>query len=133
MLREVIVKSDSVALVVAKIFAHGTRAVRRDVLQRCRFRGAGGDDDGVIHRARVGERLHDLRNRRALLPDAAVTANNVAALLIDDGVKDDGGLSGLAVSDDQLALPAPNGNHTVNNLDPPLHRLTHTPAIPTPQ
>ena len=89
----------------------------------------GRHDDGVVHRAGVGERLHDLRDRRAFLPNAAVNANNVAALLIDDGVKDDSGLAGLAVADDQLALAAADGNHGVNGLDTGLQRLAHRLAI----
>ena len=93
------------------------------------FSGAGRDDDGVVHGAGVGEGLHDLRNRRALLPDAAVDADNVAALLIDDGVENDGGFAGLAVADDQLALAAANGDHGIDGLDAGLERLAHGLAV----
>src|SRR5207253_10159200 len=57
------------------------------------------------------------RDRRAFLPDAAINANYVAAFLIDDGVENDGGLAGLAVADDQLALSAADRNHAVDRLD----------------
>ena len=69
--------------------------------------------------------LHHLRHRRTLLPDGDIDANHVAALLIDDGVERDGGLAGLPVADDQLALAAADRNHGVDGLDAGLHRLFH--------
>src|SRR5207302_10534061 len=41
--------------------------------------------------------------------DGDVNADHVLALLVDDGVDRDRGLAGLAVADDQLALPLPIG------------------------
>src|SRR5207237_1863498 len=70
---------------------------------------------------------------RTLLADPAVDANNVAALLIDDGVEDHRGLPGLAVADDQLALAAPDRNHAVNRFDARLQRLAHRLAIDEPR
>src|SRR5207245_1860992 len=110
MLGKIVVKGNRVALGIAKKFTHGACRVRRDVLQGSRFGSGSSNDDGVIHRARIGERFHHLRNRRALLPDAAVNANDVAALLIDDGVENYGGLAGLPVADNQLALSTANRN-----------------------
>jgi len=49
--------------------------------------------------------------------------------LVDDGVEDDGGLAGLPVADDQLALPAPDGNHGVDGLDAGLQRLANRLAV----
>ena len=46
-------------------------------------------------------------------------------LLVDDGVDDDGGLAGLAVADDQLALAAADRDQRVDRLDAGLHRLVH--------
>ena len=37
----------------------------------------------------------------------------------------DGGLAGLAVADDQLALAAADGNERVDGLQAGLHRLVH--------
>src|SRR5277367_6029733 len=109
--------------VVAKIFGHGASAVRRDVLQWGGFRSGRGDDGGKLHRAGAGELLDHLRDGRALLPDRHVEAMHVQALLIDDRVDRDGGLAGLAVADDQLALTAPNHEHRVDRLDAGLQRL----------
>ena len=129
MLRKIVVETDRMALVVAEIFAHGGRGEGRDVLHRCGFAGRGRDDDAVLHGAVVRQRFHHLRDRRAFLPDRAVNANHVPALLIQNRVEDDGGLAGLAVADDQFALPAPDRNHRINGLDAGLHRLAHGLAI----
>ncbi len=43
--------------------------------------------------------------------------------LVDDGVHGDGGLSGLAVADDQLPLAAADGRHRVDGLDTGLQGL----------
>ena len=74
-----------------------------------------------------------MRNGRALLADGHVDAIELGALvtpridrfLIEDGVEDDGGLAGLAVADDQLALAAADGDQRVDGLEAGLHRLMH--------
>jgi hypothetical protein len=45
------------------------------------------------------------------------------SLLVDDRVDRDGGLAGLAVADDELALAAADRDHGVDGLDAGLHRL----------
>src|SRR5690606_9659977 len=59
------------------------------------------------------------------LADGDVHASDVLALLGDDGVDGDGGLAGLAVADDQLALAAADGHHGVDSLGTGLQRLRH--------
>ena len=49
----------------------------------------------------------------------------VERLLIEDGVERNRGLAGLAVADDQLALPTPDGNERIDGLEPGGHRLVH--------
>jgi hypothetical protein len=74
----------------------------------------------------VGLELRDHRgDRRLLLADGDVEAVNAEPLLVDDGVDRDGGLAGLAVADDELALAASDGDHRVDGLDPGLERLLH--------
>ena len=87
------------------------------------------DDDRVLHRAVLLELAHDVRDRRVLLPDRDVDALKVAALLIDDRVDRDRGLAGLAVADDELALPAADRHHRVDRLQPRLHGLAHGLAV----
>ena len=45
--------------------------------------------------------------------------------MIDDRVDGNGCLPGLAVTDDQFALAAPNRNHRINGLDTCLNRCVH--------
>ena len=66
--------------------------------------------------------LHDLRDLGALLADGDVDADDALALLVDDRVERDGGLAGLAVADDQLALAAADRDHGVDRLDAGLQR-----------
>ena len=85
----------------------------------------GGDDGRVLHRAGLAQLVDDRGDRRLLLADGDVEAEHVLALLVDDRVDRDGGLAGLAVADDQLALAAADRDHRVDRLDAGLHRLVH--------
>ena len=117
------------ALGVAEILAHGAGRIGRDVLHGSGFGSRCGHHDGVIHGAGVAENLHDLRNRRPLLPDRVVDADQVVALAVDDGVERDCGLAGLAVADDQLALAAADRDHAVDGLQSGRHGFAHRLAI----
>ena len=118
-----------VAAAVAEELAHRGRRVRADVEHRRRIRRRRGDDDGVAHRVGFFERAHDLRDRRLLLADRVVDADDAGVLLVEDRVERDGGLAGLAVADDQLALAAADRHHAVDRLEAGLHRLLHRLAI----
>jgi hypothetical protein len=73
-LDKIVIDDDGVHAVVAEVFAHRAAGVGREELQRRRVRRGRGDDDGVFHRAVLFERLHDLRDGRALLADGDVDA-----------------------------------------------------------
>ena len=75
------------------------------------------------------ERLDHLGHGRLLLADGDVEAVEPLPLLVDDGVDGDGGLAGLAVADDQLALAAADRHHGVDGLEAGLHRLVHRLAL----
>ena len=115
--------------VVAEVLAHGDAGVGRDELQRGRLGCAGGDDGGVLHRAELLEARDDLRDGALLLADSHVDAEHPLALLVDDRVERHGGLAGLAVADDQLALTAAHGDHRVDGLEARLQRLVHRLAL----
>ena len=133
LLGEIVVDDQRMHAVVAEPLAHRAAGERREELQRRRLGRGGGDDDRVFHRAGVGERLDDLRDGRALLADGDVDAIELGALvgagvdglLVDDRVDGDGGLAGLAVADDQLALAAADRDQRVDGLQARLHRLVH--------
>ena len=69
------------------------------------------------------------RDGRLLLADGDVEAENALALLVDDRVDRDGGLAGLAVADDELALTAADRDHRVDGLDAGLERLLDRLAL----
>src|SRR5690606_37783017 len=102
-----------------------------------RVGSGGGDDGGVLHRAGDLERSLDGGDRRAHLADRDVDAAYLLVvvallpvhLLADDVVDRDGGLTGLAVTDDELALATTDGDHRVDGLDAGLHRLVHALAL----
>src|SRR6185369_4697257 len=125
LLGEVIVDDQGVLAGIAEELAHGDAGVGGDELERRRLGSGGGDDDGVIHGAVLFQLGNNLGDRGALLADGDVDADHVPALLVDDGVDGDGGLAGLTVADDQLALTAPDRNHGVDRLEAGLHRLMH--------
>src|SRR2546422_3278551 len=132
MLRQVIVDDQRVPARVAEILAHRHAGVGGEVLQRGRVTGRGGNDDAVRHGPGLFEYLDDARHRRALLADGDVDADDVLALLVDDGVHRDGGLAGLPVAGDQPPLATPDGDHRVDGLDPGLQGLAHGLALDHP-
>src|SRR6185437_775906 len=70
-----------------------------------------------------------LRDRRLLLADRVVDADDAEALLVDDRVDRDGRLPRLAVADDELALAAADRHHPVDRLEARLERLLDRTAI----
>ena len=129
MLGEVVVDAEGVLAVVEEVLAHRAPRVRGHVLDRRRLVGRRGDDDRVLHRAGVLERLHHLHDRGHALPDRDVDADQVGVLVVDDRVDRDRRLAGLAVADDQLALAAADRDHRVDGLQPGLHRLLDRLAV----
>jgi hypothetical protein len=133
LLRQVVIADQRVLAVVAEIFAHGAGGERRDELHRGRVGRGGGDDDRVFERPALLEHLHELRDGRALLADGDVDAVELFLvgarlmdrLLVQDRVENDGGLAGLAVADDQLALAAADRDERVDRLEAGRHRLMH--------
>src|SRR5690606_32835279 len=133
LLGQIVIDDHGMHAVVTEVLAHGAAGIRRQELQRGRLRRGGGDHDGVFQRARLFQRLHHLRDGRALLADRDIdavqllllVARGVDRLLVQDGIDGDGGLAGLAVADDQLALAAADGHQRVERLQAGLHRLVH--------
>ncbi len=58
-------------------------------------------------------------------PIGDINTEDAEALLIDDGIDGNGGLAGLPVTDDQLALAATDRNHRVDGLDAGLQRFAN--------
>ena len=75
------------------------------------------------------DRLDGAPDARRFLADGDVDADDVAALLVDDGVDGDRGLADGAVADDQFALAAPEREQRVDDDQAGLHRLGHQIAV----
>mmetsp|Transcript_64756 Transcript_64756/g.128016 ORF Transcript_64756/g.128016 Transcript_64756/m.128016 type:complete len:653 (-) Transcript_64756:1006-2964(-) len=133
LLREIVENDERVHAVVAEVLAQGAAGVGSKELQGGSVGGGRGDDDGVIHRARVAKGLHELSDGGALLADGNVDAverlalvtKSVDALLVDDGVDGDSGLARLTIADDELTLATADGHKRVHGLEAGLHRLMH--------
>ena len=94
----------------------------------CRIGCCRADNDRIIHRAFFLQRVDKRGDGRTFLPDCYIDAVDriagfVVAALVDDRVDGDGGLSGLAVSDDQFALSASDRDHRIDSFDTGLQRL----------
>ena len=122
-LREVVVDTERVLTRVQEVLAHRAARERRHPLDRRSLLRGRRDDDRVLHRARVAETLDDLGDRRPLLSDRDVDADEVSAALIQDRVDRDRGLPGRAVADDELALSTADRRHRVDRLESRVHRL----------
>src|ERR1035441_6410058 len=122
-LGEIVVYAEGVAFGIAEVLPDGASGEGREILHGGGVGGRGDDDDGVLHGAMVFQGLDHLGDGGAFLADGDIDADHVAALLIDDGIEGECGLAGLAVSNDQLALPPADGDHGIDGLDAGLHGL----------
>ena len=115
--------------VVEEVLAHRAARVGGHELDRRGLVGGRGDDDRVVHRVVLAQRLGHLHDGRHALADRDVDRDQVVVAVVDDRVDRDRGLAGLAVADDQLALAAADGGHRVDRLDAGLHRLLDRLAL----
>ena len=129
MLRQVVVDDERVVAAVGEVLGHRAAGVRRQILHRRRRVGVGDDDDRVRQGIVAREGVDDARDRRCLLADRDVDADDVLALLVDDRVERDRRLARPAVADDQLALAAADRRHRVDGLEPCLKRRVDRLAI----
>jgi hypothetical protein len=95
------------------------------------LRGSGGNDDGILHGVVLLKGLDKLGDGGTLLTDGDVDTVEllglvvavVPSLLVQDGVKSDGSLSGLAITNDKFTLSTADGHHGVDGLETSLHGL----------
>lgn len=100
-------------------------------MERSSLRGGGSNDNGVLHGVVLLKGLDELSDSRTLLTNGNVDAVKllglvvgvVPPLLVEDGVKSDGSLTGLTVTNDQLTLTTADGNHGVDGLETSLYGL----------
>ena len=128
-LGQVVVDRQRVLALPQEVLADRRARVRGEELDRRGLVGGGGDDDRVVHRAGLLERLRDADDGGHALPDGDVDRDDARVLVVDDRVDRDRRLAGLAVADDQLALAAADRDHRVDRLDAGLERLLHRLAL----
>lgn len=96
--------------------------------------GSGGsNDDGVLHGVVLLKGLDELSDGGTLLTDGNVdtvkllglvgASGVVPTLLVEHGVKSDGSLTSLTITNDQLTLTTADGNHGVDGLETGLDGL----------
>ena len=129
LLGQVVEDNQGVLSLVHPVLADRRPGVWRVHLQGGGVGGRGVDDDRVLQRPRLLQVGCDLGDRRVLLPDRNVDALHPGVGLVDDGVDQDGGLSGLPVADDQLALATPDRGQGVDRLDAGLQRFLDRLAL----
>ena len=119
---EIIIDDEHVAPGLHEMLGDAGRGVRRDVGEPRRVVALGHDDDGVVHRVLLSEGRHRLGHGGGALADGAVDAKDVFTPLVQDGVERDGRLARLPITEDQLALAAPDGDERVEDLEASLDR-----------
>ena len=105
------------------------RGIWRDVSEPGRIVPLGHDHDRVIHRALLAQTSDRFGDRRRALTNGAINTNDIAAALIQNGVDRDRGLARPAITQNQLALPAPDRNERVDHFQSGLERHRHRRAI----
>ena len=93
--------------------------------------GGGNNDDTVFQTVSFFENVDKLRDGRLFLSDGDVDAVQffgfiafvVESFLVQDGIKSNGGFTGLSITNDQLSLTSTNWDQGVDGLQTRLHWL----------
>ncbi len=129
LLGKVVVDDQGVLAVVHEGLGHGATGIGGDVLQGSGIVGGSHHHDGVVHGAVLFQSLDDAGHRGSLLAHRHVDADDILALLVEDGVEGDRRLARSPVPDDQLALAAPDGGHGVDGHQAGLKGLFDSLAV----
>eukprot|EP00756_Hemistasia_phaeocysticola_P032234 Hpha_TRINITY_DN16398_c1_g2::TRINITY_DN16398_c1_g2_i5::g.62838::m.62838 len=136
LLRQVVVDDERVTPGVTELLTDGHTGERRQVLQTRGVRGRRRHDHGELQRVVQTQHTVDTGHVRATLTNRHVHGHHVVlpqrllvhAHLVHDRRHSDRRLPRLTVTDDQLTLPTPDGDHRVHDLETGrqvvVHRLT---------
>ncbi len=128
-LGEIVIDDEDVPAFFHEILPDAGRRIGGDVDEAGGVVPLRDDDDGVLHRPLFAQIGDDLGDGGGALADGAIDAEDVLPALVENGIDRDGGLAGLAVAEDQLALAAPDGDESIDHLDPGLQGDGHGSAI----
>ena len=129
MVGEVIVNDEHVSARFHEVLRDAGRGVRGDVGETGRVVPFGHDDDGVIHRPVFAKVRDDLGDGGGTLADRAIDAQDVLVALVQNGVDRDGGLAGLPIAKNQLALAAAYRNERIDDDKASLQRHRDRSAV----
>ena len=129
MFGEIVINNKGVATGFHELFTDGAARVRCNILKRGRFICGSYNDNCMLHRAVFFKDTQCTGNCGFLLTHSHIDTNYAFAFLIDDGIDRNGGLTGLTVADDQLALSATDRDHGVDGFDTGLNRGIHILAF----
>src|SRR5699024_2600761 len=121
---QVIKNDEDVLATVHPVLTNGRPGVWCKVFETCRIRGRSGHDGGVFQGTFALEAAADRGDGRCFLANGNVDTTYLlvriprfpVGFLVQNGVDTDSGLTGLAVTDDQLALATTDRNHRVDGL-----------------
>src|SRR5271166_5092129 len=129
MVGQIVVNDEHVAARFHEMFRDAGRGVRGDVGEPGRVVAFGHHDDRVIHGAVVAQVGDNLGDGGCSLADGAIDTQHILVALIQYRVDRDGGLAGLAVAEDQLALAASDRNQRIDDNDAGLQRHGNEGAV----
>ena len=129
MVGEVVIHNEHVATLFHEILGDTGCRIRGNIGQARRIVPFGDHDDGVFHGALFAEGGHDFGHAGGALTDRTIYAQHILIPLVENSVERNGGLAGLPVPKDQLALAASNRNEGIDHLDAGLQRHRDRCAI----
>ena len=95
---QIVDNQQCIATAFAEVLRHRTSGVWREPLQSRRIIRRGDDKDAPFRRTVTFNRFDYLGNRRRLLPDRAVDADDARVTLVDDRIDGDRSLARFAVA-----------------------------------
>ena len=125
MLGKIIVDDQRIFTGITIVLTNRASRVGRNKLHGGRVCSTGRHHGRVLHGAIFFQGAHNVGDGRHLLADGHIDALNTAALLVDNGVDSNRGLTNLAVANNQLSLAASYGHHGVNTFEAKLYGLIH--------
>jgi hypothetical protein len=131
LLGQIVVDDERVTAIVTEPFTNRSSSEGGDVLERSGLGSGGSNDDGVLHGVVLLKGLDKLGDGGSLLADGDIDAVEllglvvgvVPSLLVQHGIKGDGSLASLTITNDKLTLATANGNHGIDGLETGLDGL----------
>jgi len=128
---KIIVHDQSVSSVVSEPFSHGASRVWSEVLKWGSVSSGGDDNNAVFQAVSFLEDSDQLGNGGLFLANGDVDAVEFLGLvvfvvelfLVQDGIKSDGGFTGLSITDDKFSLASADWDQGVDGFQTRLHRF----------